>query len=115
MGSSIADQEANPGRVLLIGTTFPRAERGVQALAESGFPGLDATTWGGFSGPARLPRALHDRLVAAYKVAFDRPDVAQKAGRFLIQEYMGPAEMGQLTKNTVEVWGKVIRENKIQP
>lgn len=114
MGSSIADQEANPGRVLLIGTTFPRAERGVQALAESGFPGLDATTWGGFSGPAKLPGAVHDRLVAAYKVAFERPDVAAKAGRFLVQEYMGPAEMGKLTKDTIATWGKVIRDNNLQ-
>jgi tripartite-type tricarboxylate transporter receptor subunit TctC len=115
MGSSMADQEANPGRVLLIATTANKPESGVGPLSAGGFPGLDATTWGGFVGPARLPPAVFARLVIAYKAAFDRPDVNAKAGRFLQQEYMLPADMSRLTRETIALWGKVIRDNNIKP
>src|SRR6267154_2851578 len=66
----------------VVNTTLPQARAGkvkvlavtsakriallpdVPTLAESGFPGIDATAWVGIVGPARLPAAIVSRLNA---------------------------------------------------
>lgn len=115
MGASTNDVDRNPGRLLLIATSGPRRQAGVLPLAETGFPGIDATTWGGVIAPAKLPPAVQARLVADYKATFDAPEVREKAQKILDQEYMGPAELTQLTRQTIATWGKVIKDNNIKP
>jgi len=115
MGASVDDPRRFPGKILLIATAGRQRQGGVTPLAESGFPGLDATTWGGFIGPGHIQEPALSKLVTSYKAAFDKPDVKEKADKVLTQEYMPPAEMMKLMKSTLSMWGKVIKDNNIKP
>jgi len=115
IGTSLQDVDKNPGRVVVVATSAGRAQGPYRPLAEAGFPEIDATTWGGMVGPARMPAAIQNRILTAYKAAYDSPDVAERAGKILIQEYMAPPEFGQLIRSHIANWGKVIKENNIHP
>jgi tripartite-type tricarboxylate transporter receptor subunit TctC len=117
IGVTLDDSLRNPDRVKIVATSAPRRHPGTNfpTLTESGYPTLEATTWGGYVAPGGLPAPVRDRLAAEYKAAFDSPDVQEKANRVLLQEYMAPAEFGQLIRDTVTIWGKVIRDSNIKP
>jgi tripartite-type tricarboxylate transporter receptor subunit TctC len=115
MGASADDPTRYPGRVLLIATSGATRQAGVTPLAETGFPGMDATTWGGFIGPGHIPAPVLTKLVSAYKAAFERPDTHEKADKVLTQEYLPPEELGKLIKSTLATWTKVIKDNNIKP
>jgi tripartite-type tricarboxylate transporter receptor subunit TctC len=57
-----------------------RAERlaDVPTMAESGYPGVEMSTWYGISAPAGTPRAVIDRLYAAIAQTLSSPSVKQK-------------------------------------
>jgi tripartite-type tricarboxylate transporter receptor subunit TctC len=114
ISGTFADAERNPGRMIVVATTGAKPVQGVQPLA-SVFPGLIATTWGGLVGPGKLPAPIVQRLAAAYKSAWDTPEIQEKSGRILTQEYLGPAEMQKLIHDAVALWGKVIKDNNIKP
>jgi tripartite-type tricarboxylate transporter receptor subunit TctC len=115
IGTSLQDVDKNPGRVVVVATSAGRPQGPYRPLAEAGFPDIDATTWGGMVGPARLPAPVLAKLSAAYKTAFDNPEIQDKAGKILIQEYMAPPEFGQLIRSHIATWSKVIKDNNIHP
>lgn len=51
---------------------------GVPTLASQGLPGFDFSFWFGLFGPAKLPPAVTDRLVAAANKALADPQVREK-------------------------------------
>ena len=55
-------------------TVFPDAP----SMAESGFPDLAVTTWGGLIGPAGMPKSIADRLSAELKTTMDKPEILAK-------------------------------------
>jgi tripartite-type tricarboxylate transporter receptor subunit TctC len=115
MGPTTQDAASNPGRVLLVATSGAKPQAGVRPLAESGFPSINATTWGGLIGPGRLPAAVHERLAGAYRAAVTSPDYLEKAAKLLDQEYLGPAEFDQMIRSNIAMWRKVIQDNNIKP
>jgi tripartite-type tricarboxylate transporter receptor subunit TctC len=86
----------------------------VKTVAEQGFPGFDATSWGGLLAPAGTPKDVVDRMSAELKTALADKDVQDKlesVGSFAA--YGTPEQTGTRMRQDFERWGKVIRDNKI--
>ncbi|MET3179610.1 UNVERIFIED_ORG: tripartite-type tricarboxylate transporter receptor subunit TctC [Variovorax guangxiensis] len=86
----------------------------VKTVAEQGFPGFDATSWGGLLAPAGTPKDIVDRMSAELKKALADKEVQEKlqsVGTFAA--YRTPEQTGVRMKEDFERWGKVIRDNHI--
>ncbi|MDP9897598.1 tripartite-type tricarboxylate transporter receptor subunit TctC [Variovorax boronicumulans] len=86
----------------------------VKTVAEQGFPGFDATSWGGLLAPAGTPKDVIDRMSAELKTALADKQVQEKlesVGSFAA--YRTPEQTGTRMRQDFERWGKVIRDNKI--
>jgi len=70
----------------------------IPTIAESGVPGYQASIWTGMFGPAKLPRAIIDRLNKDVVHIVQQPDFKAK----MVQ--MGSESVG----STPEAWGKFI-------
>lgn len=117
-GTAVEDPEKFPGKVINIASSALKRNPttpDIPTLSESGFPGLDASTWAGFFAPVGIPRPVMDRLVAAYKAAWEHPDTQARLSKSLVLEYLPPAEFMTLMKDTVSTWGRIIREQNIKP
>jgi tripartite-type tricarboxylate transporter receptor subunit TctC len=72
MESSLATtlQHIKAGKLKALAVTSARRSRAlpeVPTVAESGYPGFEVETWFGLVGPAGLPRAIVDKLQAAWR------------------------------------------------
>ncbi|SDJ29900.1 Tripartite-type tricarboxylate transporter, receptor component TctC [Variovorax sp. OV700] len=86
----------------------------VKTVAEQGFPGFDATSWGGLLAPAGTPKDVVDRMSTELKTALADKEVQDKlesVGSFAA--YGTPEQTGTRMRQDFERWGKVIRDNKI--
>ena len=86
----------------------------VKTVAEQGFPGFDATSWGGLLAPAGTPKDVIDRMSAELKAALadkEVQDKLQSVGTF--SAYRTPEQTGVRMREDFERWGKVIRDNNI--
>jgi len=86
----------------------------VKTVAEQGFPGFDATSWGGLLAPAGTPKDVIDRMSAELKTALadkEVQDKLQSVGTFAA--YRTPEQTGVRMRQDFERWGKVIRDNHI--
>lgn len=84
-------------------------------MAESGFPGFDATTWNGFLAPANTPAEVVQRLNKAIGQILIMPDVQQ---RLLVAgaETAGgtPEQFAALLKSETAAWAAVIERSGIK-
>jgi tripartite-type tricarboxylate transporter receptor subunit TctC len=83
-------------------------------VAEQGFPGFDATSWGGLLAPTGTPKDVIDRMSAELKTALadkEVQDKLQSVGTF--SAYRTPEQTGVRMREDFERWGKVIRDNHI--
>ncbi|UUZ69009.1 tripartite tricarboxylate transporter substrate binding protein [Polaromonas sp. P2-4] len=96
----------SPRRVSLISN--------VKTVAEQGFSGFDAVSWGGLLAPAGTPRDIVARLSEEVKQILAEKDVQEKlehAGTFAA--YQGPDQMTTRVRQDYDKWGKVIRDKGI--
>ncbi len=86
----------------------------VRTVAEQGFPGFDATAWGGLLAPAGTPKEVVATLSAELKKALADPAVQQKMlGAGTAAAYMPPDQLAARMKADYSKWGKVIQDNGI--
>jgi tripartite-type tricarboxylate transporter receptor subunit TctC len=86
----------------------------VKTVAEQGFPGFDATSWGGLLAPAGTPRDVVDRVSAELRKALADKEVQQKLeGVGAFSAYQTPQQMGTRMRQDFDRWGQVIRDNGI--
>lgn len=86
----------------------------VKTVAEQGFKGFDAVSWGGLLAPAGTPKAIVERVSTEVKQILADKDVQErllKAGA--VAAHGGPAEMAARIRTDFDKWGKVIRDKKI--
>ena len=86
----------------------------VKTIAEQGFKGFDAVSWGGLMAPAGTPRDVVDRLsteVQAILAEKDTQDKLLNAGA--IANYQNPSQMAARVQQDYAKWGKVIRDKGI--
>jgi len=75
------NQLLQEGKVRAIGVSGPYrspAYPDAPSMAESGFPEIAVTTWGGLVGPAGMPKSIADRLSAELKITMDKPEILAK-------------------------------------
>ncbi|SFM58469.1 tripartite tricarboxylate transporter substrate binding protein [Variovorax sp. OV329] len=86
----------------------------VKTIAEQGFKGFDAVSWGGLLAPAGTPRPVVDRVSAEVKAILADKEVQDKLVKAgAVSAYGDPAQMGKRIQADYDKWGKVIRDKQI--
>ena len=85
-------------------------------IAESGFPGFEASVWYGVVGPAGLPPAVVARVHAEVQKALAAPEVRERLAGAGGEVLPGPVErFASLLASERTRYDKLIREARIQP
>jgi len=87
----------------------------VPTIAESGFPGFEATAWYGVLAPARTPKPIVNRLHDEIVRALALPDVKERLNNVGFDLVGGtPEAFGAYIKTEIKKWTKVVRAAKIR-
>jgi tripartite-type tricarboxylate transporter receptor subunit TctC len=82
----------------------------VPTIAESGYPGFDATNWFGAVVRSATPRPAVDRLSAELGKALNLPEVRETLSRVgMVPAPMTPAEFDAHLRREMEVNGRIIK------
>jgi tripartite-type tricarboxylate transporter receptor subunit TctC len=82
----------------------------VPTVAESGFPGFDATTWFGILAPAKTPGAIVAKLNAEINAALKHPEVAEKISSEGGGALGGTAaHFAAVLKSDLVRWGAIVK------
>ena len=86
----------------------------VPTVAESGFPGFEATNWYAFVAPGRTPPDILDYWNRELVRVLKDPQVSAELAKQGLEPAPGSrAELARYMENESEKWGKVVREAKI--
>jgi tripartite-type tricarboxylate transporter receptor subunit TctC len=89
---------------------------GVPTVAESGYPGFEASVWYGFVAPAGTPKPVLDAVHAAVQKALDSKEVREQLAAAGGVALPGPTQQfAKLLKDDAARYGKLIREAGIKP
>lgn len=88
----------------------------VPTIAESGFPGFEASVWYGMVAPAATPKAIVTRLHAEVQKALQTKDVRDRMTQVGGEVLPGSAEMfAALIRSERQRYEKLVREANIKP
>lgn len=106
------------GRLRAIGVTSAKRAAdlpSVPALAESGLPGYDVSTWYMLLAPTGTPKALVTKLYNDAKAGLSQPDAVKAlsgGGTELV--YSTPEDSAKLLRAELARWAKVIRDANVK-
>ncbi|MBL8379749.1 MAG: tripartite tricarboxylate transporter substrate binding protein [Burkholderiales bacterium] len=110
-----AIQHVRSGKLRAVAVTSLKRSAGVPELptvAESGFPGFDASSWFGLVGPAGLPREIAQKIAADVARVLKNPEMRE---RFIGQgaDPVGstPEEFGNHMRAETAKWARLVRES----
>jgi tripartite-type tricarboxylate transporter receptor subunit TctC len=87
----------------------------VPTVAESGYPGFEASTWFAVFAPAATPQAVLQRLNEEFNRALQSRDITEKfAKQSLAIEPLDRAALRTYIAAEVAKWGKVVRDANIK-
>lgn len=87
----------------------------VPTVAESGYPGFEASTWFAVFAPAGTPEPVLQRLNDDFNRALRSPDIVEKFGKqSLTAQALDRAALRTYIAAEVAKWGKVVREAGIK-
>ena len=87
----------------------------VPTMAESGFPGFEATTWYGLAGPAKMPVAMAKRMNEDVNKVMQMPDVMEKLAASGAQDGGGSTEkFGEFMQAEQVKWAKIIKDGGVK-
>ena len=106
------------GKLKAIAVTSIKRSEGLPDLptvAESGFPGFDASSWFGLVGPAGLPREIAARVSADVATALKKPELREK----FVQQGADPVgstpeEFGAYMRAETAKWAPIVRASGAQ-
>ena len=88
----------------------------VPTIAESGFPGFEASVWYGLVAPAATPKPVVDKLHAEVQTALQAQEVRDRMTAVGGEVLPGPADMfTQLIKSERQRYERLVREANIKP
>ena len=106
-GKAIAIAQTRQNRV--------SAYANVPTMAESGFPGFEATTWYGLAGPAKMPVAMAKRMNEDVNKVMQMPDVMEKLAASGAQDGGGSTEkFGEFMQAEQVKWSKIIKDGGVK-
>jgi tripartite-type tricarboxylate transporter receptor subunit TctC len=69
------------------------------------------TSWAAIFGPAKLPRAVVERLTREINAILQRPEIKEQLERQAFEVGGStPEELGTFVKDQLEVWRRAVRE-----
>jgi tripartite-type tricarboxylate transporter receptor subunit TctC len=80
-------------------------------VAESGYPGFEASNWHGLAVPAKTPKEIVSAIHSAAIAALKKPDIARRMydlGLTPIGDQ--PAEFAAFLRADIEKWRKIVRQ-----
>lgn len=110
--------QLHAGKIRALAVTGPKRSASlpnVPTIAESGFPGYEATNWYAFIAPANTPREIVAKLNAAIVKTLNDPAVhAKLKEQGMEAQPSTPDEMTAFMKKEYETWGRVVKQADIK-
>jgi tripartite-type tricarboxylate transporter receptor subunit TctC len=114
-----AGPHVKAGKVKALATTGPKRDpfmADVPTIAESGYPGYQATNWYGYYAPAKTPKDIVERLNREIVKALNSAEVKDLLGKQGLEAAPGTAEeLAAFSKAEWDTWGKVVKQAGIKP
>ena len=102
------------GKAIAIAQTREKRAKGhpsVPTMAESGFPGFEATTWYGLVGPAKMPVAMAKRMNEDINKVLLMPDVMEKFDQYGAEDGGGtPEKFAAFMQVEARKWARIVKE-----
>ena len=109
-----ATPHVKSGKMIAVAQTRQKRAKGhptVPTMAESGFPGFEATTWYGLVGPGKLPVLMAKRMNEDINKVLLMPDVAEKFEQYGAEDGGGTTEkFGSFIIEEARKWAKVVKD-----
>ena len=103
--------------VALAQTRLKRAKSypNVPTMAESGFPGFEATVWYGLMGPGKMPPAMAQRMNEDVNKVLAMPDVQEKMEQYGAEDGGGSIEkFASYIKDEQQKWAQVAKAANVK-
>jgi tripartite-type tricarboxylate transporter receptor subunit TctC len=117
-GSTVALPLVQEGKLRALAITSLRrspAAPDLPTVAESGFPGFDATPWFGLMAPAATPAPIIERLHHATVKVLALPGLRKKFEDLGMQAIgSSPAEFASAIRAEIPLWAKVIADSRMK-
>ena len=105
------------GKLIALATTGlvrPAFMPHVPTIAESGYPGFNATNWYAFVASSKTPKALLERWHVELVKVLNAPDVREQLLKHGLSPLPGTRdELARYIASETATWGRIIRERKI--
>jgi tripartite-type tricarboxylate transporter receptor subunit TctC len=106
-GKAIAIAQTRQSRV--------KAYPNVPTMAESGFPGFEATTWYGLTGPAKMPVAMAKRMNEDVNKVMQMPDIIERLEASGASDGGGSTEkFGEFMLAEQVKWARIIKDGGVK-
>ena len=102
---------AKTGRLVPLAITSPQRNPlfpDLPTIAESGFPGFEATAWAGLPAPKGTPPAVIEKIHAAAVRAMQGPFKAKQEATGALVVGSNPAQFSDFVRREVDTWVQVI-------
>ena len=113
-----ATPHVKSGKAIALAQTREKRAKGhpnVPTMAESGFPGYEATTWYGLAGPAKMSPAMTQRMNEDINKVLAMPDVAAKFEQYGAEDGGGSAEkFAAFIQAEGRKWAKVVKDANVK-
>ena len=116
ISSAKSYMDAGTLRALAVtGDTRNAATPDVPTFAESGLPGVTASTYWGVLAPAGTPQEIVDKVNAAFAAAMKDPDIVARIAQLgYLPIAGGPSDYAANLRSEIEKWGKVVKAANIK-
>jgi len=86
----------------------------IATVAESGYPGFEASNWHGLVAPARTPPEIIATLNAAVVSGLKRPEIAGRVRELGYAIVAGtPAEFAEFIRTDIEKWRRIVQDKNL--
>ena len=112
-GGSHVVTQVDAGRIRLLAVTSAQrlpAYPNVPTLAESGYPGYEASAWQMLLVPAGTPKPIVEKVQQEVAKALRSPDVSERLVKLgIVPSGITPGEAEAFLRNEMNKWGEVVR------
>ena len=113
-----ATPHVKSGKAIALAQTREKRAKGhpnVPTMAESGFPGYEATTWYGLAGPAKMSAAMAQRMNEDVNKVLAMPDVMAKFEQYGAEDGGGSSEkFAAFIRSEGVKWAKVVKDAHVK-